>query len=223
MIETLVPIILIIVENTLKYATEQAINFVVRKVVDAAGNVVTQFVHLFDSNGDGDLDSEEILCSFSGLDVEICDGFFLCNNGDQIGIGLPEIEIVDGTHLPDILDDTPFTGTADKILTDYDGDGFWDDVLYPVPDVTGDGVGDWFWLVDRDDNGLPDVSEHSPFYPVGSEEYEIIIERAGLSDEGIMEKRVDRYNVTEGFLALILLFTFINFVRGLFRRSDYLR
>lgn len=44
-----------------------------------------------------------------------------------------------------------------------------------------------------------------------------------VSENGIMNKRIDNYSVTEALLALILLFTFINFVRGLFRRSDYLR
>ncbi len=44
-----------------------------------------------------------------------------------------------------------------------------------------------------------------------------------VSENGIMNKRVDNYSVTEALLAAILLFTFLNFVRGLFRRSDYFK
>ena len=44
-----------------------------------------------------------------------------------------------------------------------------------------------------------------------------------VSENGIMEKKLDNYSVTEGLLALVLLFTVINFVRGLFRRKDIYR
>lgn len=44
-----------------------------------------------------------------------------------------------------------------------------------------------------------------------------------VSENGIMSKKLDNYSVTEGLLALVLLFTAINFVRGLFRRKDIYR
>ncbi len=44
-----------------------------------------------------------------------------------------------------------------------------------------------------------------------------------VSENGIMNKKLDNYSVTEGLLALVLLFTAINFVRGLFRRKDIYR
>lgn len=44
-----------------------------------------------------------------------------------------------------------------------------------------------------------------------------------VSENGIMNKKLDNYSVTEGLLALLLLFTVINFVRGLFRRKDIYR
>lgn len=44
-----------------------------------------------------------------------------------------------------------------------------------------------------------------------------------VSENGIMNKQVDNYSVSEALLAAILLFTFLNFVRGLFRRSDYFK
>lgn len=44
-----------------------------------------------------------------------------------------------------------------------------------------------------------------------------------VSENGIMNKKLDNYSVTEGLLALVLLFTVFNFVRGLFRRKDIYR
>lgn len=44
-----------------------------------------------------------------------------------------------------------------------------------------------------------------------------------LSENNVMEKKLDNYSVTEGLLALILLFTVINFIRGLFVRKDVFR
>lgn len=44
-----------------------------------------------------------------------------------------------------------------------------------------------------------------------------------VSENGIMDKKLDNYSVTEGLLALVLLFTAVNFVRGLFRRKDIYR
>lgn len=44
-----------------------------------------------------------------------------------------------------------------------------------------------------------------------------------VSENGIMDKKLDNYSVTEGLLFLILLFTAISFVRGLFRRKDIYR
>lgn len=44
-----------------------------------------------------------------------------------------------------------------------------------------------------------------------------------VSENGIMHKKLNNYTVSEGLLALILLFTVINFVRGLFRRGDFFK
>lgn len=44
-----------------------------------------------------------------------------------------------------------------------------------------------------------------------------------LSENGVMEKKLDNYSVTEGLLFLIFLFTFINFLRSLFVRKDVFR
>lgn len=44
-----------------------------------------------------------------------------------------------------------------------------------------------------------------------------------LADNSVMTKKVDNYSVTEGLLALVLLFTVLNFFRGLFTRRDFFR
>ena len=253
--EIVIIFILKCVKDAVSNAIEEGITYVIKKVVDGAGNVVTKIVHEFDSDGDGEIDSEQEIYTLQLLIPDLSNGYCLCNRGNEIGLGLPQFKLLDGTQiwkhtssdillldegetdigdlLPDIGDILPdvgdffapevITGNDNGYILDLDDDGENDDVLIPLPDFTGDGVGDWGWLVDDDDNGLPDVSPDSPFYPVGSEEYDYILERSGVTDNSIMTKRTDKYSVTEALLALILLFTFIDFVRGLFRRSDYLR
>lgn len=44
-----------------------------------------------------------------------------------------------------------------------------------------------------------------------------------LSDNGVMNKNLDNYSVTEGLLALLVLFSVLNFIRGLFARKDVFR
>lgn len=221
--EILIPIILQALEAAIYDAIKEGITYIIKKVVDAAGNVVTQIVYEFDSDGDGVNDSEQIIYTLDTIIPSLDNGYCLCNKGNEIGLGLPQYEIVDGTDIADLIDTKVITGNNNGFIIDLDNDGAKDDVLIPLPDFTGDGLRDWGWLVDRDDNGLPDVSPFAPFYPIGSEEYHYIIEQSGLGDNGIMTKSVDDYTVTEGLLALILLFTAINFVRGLFRRKDIYR
>lgn len=44
-----------------------------------------------------------------------------------------------------------------------------------------------------------------------------------VADNNVMSKQLDNYSVTEGLLALLLLFTVLNFIRGLFVRKDVFR
>lgn len=221
--EIIIALILQALEAAVSKAIEEGISYIIKKVVDGAGNVITQIVYQYDSDGDGYNDSEQVIYTLDTLIPSLDNGYCLCNKGNEIGLGLPQFEIVDGTEISDFIDTSVITGNNDGFIIDFDNDGANDDVLIPLPGFTGDGLRDWGWLVDRDDNGLPDISPYSPFYPIGSEEYHYIIEQSGLADNGIMVKPLDNYTVTEGLLALILLFTAINFVRGLFCKKDIYR
>lgn len=226
-------------------------NFIItfRKTVDDFKNTVTEVVVIFDSDGDGENDTEEVVYRIYQTLPDYETGLCICNNGNEIGLGLPMFEIIDGREFPDLLakapsvpladlptlpdtseivDIEPFreypiiTGNDKYLIADLYDDGF-NDIISPAGDITGDGVNDWFVIVDEDDNGLPDASPNFEFYPVGSEAFEYLIEGIGQADDGIMTKRVDNYTVTEGLLALILLFSVFSFIRGLFRRSDYFK
>lgn len=201
--EILIPIILQALEAALVKAIEDGIAYVIRKIVDAAGNVITQIVYEFDSDGDGVNDSEQIIYTLDTIIPSLDNGYCLCNKGNEIGLGLPQYEIVDGTEISDLIDTKVITGNNNGFIIDLDNDGAKDDVLIPLPDFTGDGLRDWGWLVDRDDNGLPDVSPFAPFYPIGSDEYHYIIEQSGLGEDHFLDKDFDNYNVSEGFLFLI--------------------
>lgn len=201
--EILIPLILQALEAAIYDAVKEGITYIIKKVVDAAGNVVTQIVYEFDSDGDGVNDSEQVIYTLNTIIPSLDNGYCLCNKGNEIGLGLPQYEIVDGTEISDLIDTKVITGNNDGFIIDLDNDGAKDDVLIPLPDFTGDGLRDWGWLVDRDDNGLPDVSPYSPFYPIGSDEYHYIIEQSGLGEDHFLDKDFDNYNVSEGFLFLI--------------------
>lgn len=232
-----------------------------RKTVDDFKNTVTEVVVIFDSDGDGENDREEVVYRIYQTLPDYETGFCICNKSNEIGLGLPMFEIIDGRDFPGLLAKAPsvplaelpeisepselpelpdisdiveieptpsfreypvITGNDKYFIADLHNDGF-NDIISPAGDITGDGINDWLVIVDDDDNGLPDASPNFAFYPVGSEAFEYFIESTGKADDSIMTKEIDKYNVSEALLALILLFTFINFVRGLFRRSDYLR
>lgn len=44
-----------------------------------------------------------------------------------------------------------------------------------------------------------------------------------VSENGIMDKKLDNYSVTEGLLFLLLMVSVAYFIRGLFRRKDMFR
>lgn len=87
---------------------------------------------------------EQVVYTLDTLIPSFSDGYCLCNDGDEIGVGLPQYKIIDGTTISDIISDlSVVTGNSDGFLVDMDGDGFQDDVLVPLPDLTGDGQSDW--------------------------------------------------------------------------------
>lgn len=201
-------------------ALEEGINYIIKKVVDSAGNVITQIVYEYDTDGDGIMDGEQIIYTLDTLIPSLDNGYCLCNKGNEIGLGLPQFEIVDGFEISELIDTDIVTGNDNGFIVDLDNDGEYDDILIPLPDFTGDGYSDWGWLVDADDNGLPDVSPYSPFYPVGSEGYTEIVSRVTEEEPyTIMNKPIAEYTVTEGILLIFLIACGFKFVSKAFRRK----
>lgn len=227
--EVLIPLVVYAVQEGIARAVEDGIKYVFRKVVDSFGRTTTQLVYLYDDDEDGETDREEVILTLDTTIPDLDNGYCLCNKGDELGLGYPAYSVIDGGELSSRLgdvellgDDVPAVfGDGGSFLVDFDGDGELDDVLVPWIDVTGDNLPEFRWILDDDNNGIPDISPYSPFYPVGSEEYDTIIERE--TESGIMDKRIDHYTVTEGLLLLSLLISAFSLVRGFFRRSDYLR
>lgn len=194
--EVILTLILSALEAALKEAIEGAIKYVIKKVVDSTGRVITKIVYYTDSDGDGVDDLEHDLFSFDLMIPDLSDGYCIVNDGDEIGVGLPQLRLIDGTEIVDylpenVLLDNVITGNDNGYILDIDGDGDCDDVLVPLPDFTGDGNDDWGWLVDQDDNGLPDASPAAPFYPVGSPEFTYIVEQQQQISGGIIIMSAD--------------------------------
>lgn len=188
---------------------------------DNIGNAVYKIVHLFDSNGDGELDSKETLLEFSNYFPDLSDGMCLCNDSDgDFVYGIPQFKIVDGTEITDLINDSSdVVYSPDGIICDYDGGDGSDDVLIPFPDYTGDGVNDYGLIVDDDNNGVPDVDDRFSYYPIGSDEYnEIIYKESTTEYFTIMDKPLAKYTVTEGLLLLFAVFGAFGFLRKIFRR-----
>lgn len=217
--EIIITIILQALEAALAKAIEEGINYIVRKVVDAAGNVITEIVYQYDSDGDGTTDSEQVIYTLDTLIPSLDNGYCLCNKGNTIGLGFPQYQLVDGSEIADLIDTDTITGNGNGFIVDLDNDGENDDILIPLPDFTGDGIDDWGWLVDDDDNGLPDISPYSPFYPVGSEGYHDIVSRVTTEEYTIMNKPISEYTVTEGILLIFLIVGAFKLIGKAFRRK----
>lgn len=217
--EIIITIILQALEAALAKAIEEGINYIVRKVVDAAGNVITEIVYQYDSDGDGTIDGEQVVYTLDTLIPSLDNGYCLCNKGNTIGLGFPQYQLVDGSEIADLIDTDTITGNGNGFIVDLDNDGENDDILIPLPDFTGDGQDDWGWLVDDDDNGLPDISPYSPFYPVGSEGYHDIVSRVTTEEYTIMNKPISEYTVTEGILLIFLIVGAFKLIGKAFRRK----
>ncbi len=235
----------VIAEAIVKYAVWE-----VRRRVDAIGNSISQIVAIIDSDGDGVGDTEQILCSFDVSIPDLSNGYCIVNRENEIGIGLPELELMDWDFVTALFDGEPITGNGEYFRIN-------DDVYLPLDfDYSGDGIDDFVKVVDNDGNGIPDASDDAPFYPVGSEQYDNIvssIEQGGksfiivspdgtmtiydengnitaedcdnayaiwVSENGIMDKKLDNYSVTEGLLLCSLLVSVVFFIRSLFKRKD---
>lgn len=231
-VAVLLPFVIEGLKIALENAIKEGIKYVVRKVINEAGKAVIRFV------AEG---TEEIIYELDASVAQLSGvwnsmGLALGNCGDEVGFGIPIYRLVSNNEFSSFLNIAPLAADDDTspdlpvlsylgstALVDIDGDGETEPML-PIPDFDGDGYDDWKTIVDDDDNGLPDLSPDLPFYPVGSDEFTYIVEQQTKQDDRpIMETPLDGYSVTEGLLALILLFTVLNFIRGLFTRKDVFR
>lgn len=160
---------------------EAGIKYTIKKKVDEVGNNISQLVQLFDDDGDGAFDREEVIYTIESLIPDLSGDYCIVNNDDgEIGIGVPALSIVDNTDMADLLNDV-VPGTNNGVIVDGD-------IYVPLNyDTTGDGVNDWGKLIDSDDNGIPDAASDTPFYPVGSDGYNRIVNsRVGESGVDIV-------------------------------------
>lgn len=200
-----------------------------RKTVDDFKNTVTEVVVSYDSDGDGVNDTSEVVYRIYQTLPDYETGFCICNKGNEVGLGMPMFEIIDGRDFPSLLAETPsanmlselplpetsdvvseplvvvqnypiITGNDKYILADIDNDGY-NDILSPAADITGDGINDWYKIVDADENGLPDASPNYTFYTVGSEAFNELV---GYSEDDLaLTKPFSHYSVPEALLFII--------------------
>ena len=219
---------------------EAGIKYTIKKKVDEVGNNISQLVRLFDDDGDGEFDREEVIYTIESLIPDLSGDYCIVNNADgEIGIGVPALSIVDNTDMSDMLDDV-VAGTNNGVIVDGD-------IYIPLNyDTTADGVND--------------SAPNTPFYQVGSDGYNRIVnskvgesgvdivlvssdgeiavyDRNGnikaddvdtayatwVSKNGIMNKPFDNYSVTEGLLLLTFIVSLFGFFSGIFRKRHVMR
>ena len=59
--DIIVALVLQALEAALTKAIETGITYIIKKTIDAAGNMITEIVYEFDSDGDGKNDSEQVI------------------------------------------------------------------------------------------------------------------------------------------------------------------
>lgn len=193
-------------------------NLSAKKVVDGAGKVVTKFVRSVDTDGDGVSDSEEEIYTLDTPMLTLDNGLSLVNKDDEIGLGYPSYRFVTASDVLPVLQETDYISTGENICIDLDGDGASDDLIRPVPyDGDDDGLPDFEIVVDDDDNGLPDVSPQSPFYPIGSEGYQDVID-VYSDNVPALDKSFRNYTVSEALLFLIAFSAGIGVISKIIRR-----
>lgn len=251
-------VVIPIIEYAVKVAIEKAVEYVVRKGIDEAGRAITRIGYYLDTDGDGIEEFIELGC-WDTLMPDFDDTFSICNDGDKIGLGMPQYQLIDGMSITDYADtlDTSnlptITGNSQGWLMDVDFDGE-KEVVVELPDLTGDGFPDFGWPVDTNDDSLPDASPDGPFIEFGSEEYDkyvqqtkeagniIVVSGDGsmsvydmngnitaedcdtayslwVSKNGIMNKPIDNYTVTEGLLFIGFIVASFGFLHKIFRRK----
>lgn len=209
--------------NAVREVVDSATDFVisVRKFIDSFGNVSTQIVYQYDSDGDGELDSEEVIYNIESYIPDLNEPFQLVDKDGSIGLGYPMLRTVDSIDVSAAFSDSEYhSSTAGGYRIALEGDDVLDDVVYPLPfDFTDDGINDFEIVVDDNDNGLPDYCPTSPFYPIGSEGYNEILLQYGKTDYTIMDKPISKYSVTEGILLLFTIVGGFKLLSKAFRRK----
>lgn len=196
----------------------EANKFIVKKVVGGAGGYTVKFIQKIDSDGDGVSDGEEEIYTLDTPVLILDNGFALVNKGEEVGIGYPSYRFVSSIDVVPSLQDSDYISAGENIYVDLDGDGACDEVIQPVPyDGDGDGLPDFEIVVDDDDNGLPDLSPYSPFYPIGSEGYQDVME-AYSENVPALDKSFYNYTVSEALLFLIAFFASVGFISKIIRR-----
>lgn len=219
MSEALVAIILSALQQALLEAAKKYITWYIRKRFDDAGRIITEIYHKIDTDGDGVGDTDEVLFTLDTFLPDLGEGFTLVNNGNEIGIGLPSYRLVDSSDVVSALEESEsYTSNGDYILIDLDRDGEVDDFIHPlIYDGNGDGLPDFEVVVDDDNNGLPDLSPESFFYPVGSEGYQQFIETHS-DNVPALDKSFKNFTVTEALLFLIAFCAGIGVISKIIRR-----
>lgn len=163
-------------EAIIQWGIEQ-ITVAVHDTLDDLGHKVTDIVVNIDTDGDGVFDTTQTIYTLTNQIPSFDDGYTFVNSDDTIGIGLPQIKLLDNSAVSSLIDinNTVITGNSDGYLIDYQQDGSADDVIIPLPDFSGDGVSDWGLLVDDNKDGLPDASPDAPFFEIGSDGYYSIV------------------------------------------------
>lgn len=210
--------------NAVRETVDAASNLVisVRKFIDSFGNVSTQIVYQYDSDGDGHLDSEEVIYNIDSYIPDLNEPYQLVDNNGTIGLGFPMLRTIDSVDVSSALIDCDYhssTSGGYRIAID---DGVFDDIVYPLPfDYTGDGINDFEIIVDDNNNGLPDCCPTSPFYPIGSEGYQEIVE-AHSDNIPALEKSFKNYTVSEALLFVIACGSLLAIFSKIFKRRKIL-
>lgn len=117
----------------------------------------------------------------------------------NLGLGCPCYFVIDGLETVEMLHGLfAFSGSPNSLYADFNGDGVFEMVVPLNFDVNADGINDFAWIVDMNNNGIPDASPYLPFYAEDTPEYKVLV-----SDNTFLDKSFDNYSVSEGFLFLI--------------------
>lgn len=209
------------IRETVDAATDLVIS--VRKFIDSFGNVSTQIVYQYDSDGDGELDSERVIYNIESYIPDLNEPYQLVDKNGTIGLGFPMLRTVDSVDVSSAFSDSEYhSSTAGGYRIALEGDDVLDDVVYPLPfDYSGDGLPDFEIIVDDNNNGLPDYCPSSPFYPIGSEGYQEIVE-AHSDNVPALEKSFNNYTVSEALLFVIACGSLVAIFSKIFKRRKLL-